>query len=140
MATNIIIGVLSFIVGAIAIYLITVRSKPRKSKKAIRIDTFSKLIVSVVVIHGMLLTTASYVLAFFDKDSVCSVSEVLVREIVAPITIYLATNMIMNIFEKNNLKFSVPMKSLITGPDGEKHVYSGATGDFIDEPQEDAEG
>lgn len=57
----------------------------------------------------MLLTTLSYILAFLDKDPVVDVSSTIVREIVAPVIVYLATNMVMNIFEKNKLAFSEPI-------------------------------
>lgn len=74
--------------------------------------TYSKIIVFMVMIHGMLLTTLSYILAFFDKDPVVDVSSTIVREIVAPVIVYLATNMVMNIFEKNKLSFSMPLTQL----------------------------
>ena len=64
---------------------------------------------TAVIIHGMVLTTASYVLAFLDKEPVADVSTTIVTEIVAPVVVYLATNMILNIFEKNKLTFSTPL-------------------------------
>lgn len=104
----------------------------RRGKKKVSLNTFTKVIVSVTVAHGMVLTTLSYILAFYDKDSVCSVSEVIVREIVAPVLVYLATNMIMNIFEKNKLAFSVPINTTYIGKDGKEHSFIGIT-NSIDE-------
>lgn len=81
--------------------------------KKVKLNTYPKVIVSAVVGHGMLLTTASYVLAFMERDPVVDVSSTIVKEIVAPVIVYLATNMILNIFEKNKLAFSVPLESEI---------------------------
>ena len=78
--------------------------------KKVKLNTFPKLIVTLVIGHGMLLTTASYVLAFFDHDPVVDVSSTIVREIVAPVIVYLASNTILNIFEKKKLVFSVPLE------------------------------
>ena len=81
----------------------------KKAKKKISIDTFCKAIVTVVMIHGIILTTASYVLAYLGKETVTEVSTVLITEVLAPVVTYLATNMIANIFEKNKLSFSTPI-------------------------------
>ena len=83
----------------------------RKSRKKVQLNTYPKILVSLVVAHGMLLTTASYVLAFFDKEPVTDVSSTIVREIVAPVIVYLASNTILNIFEKNKMVFSTPLGS-----------------------------
>ena len=64
------------------------------AKKKVKLNTYPKILVSLVVAHGMLLTTASYVLAFFDKEPVTDVSSTIVREIVAPVIVYLASNTI----------------------------------------------
>lgn len=102
-----------FVACFILIYLmVRVGRKKRKPDKKISLNTFPKLIVTLVMIHGMVLTTFSYVLSIYDKDPVCSVSEVIVKEILAPVIVYLATNMIMNIFEKNKLAFSEPLSNL----------------------------
>lgn len=101
------------------------RSKKRRYKKAVSLDTYAKLVTTAVVLHGMILTTWSYVLACFDKDPVVDVSTTIVREIVAPVIVYLATNTIMNIFEKNKLSFSVPIGSTIISNNGsEEHTAS----------------
>lgn len=121
--------ILAFIVGflvcALLMFIIAMRSERKRKHIKITINTFAKLIVAVTVAHGMILTTLSYILAFYEKDTVCSVSEVIVREIVAPVLVYLATNMIMNIFEKNKLAFSVPINTIFIGKDGKEHNYSG---------------
>lgn len=93
------------------------------STKKVKWDTFPKFIVTLVVGHGMLLTTASYVLAFFERDPVVDVSSTIVREIVAPVIVYLASNTILNVFEKNKLAFSVPLDAEVYkqgNPYGEK--------------------
>lgn len=102
---------LGLAVGAIAMRFVDVRSSRKKKKKKISIDTFSKAAVVVVMAHGMILTTWSYILASHYMDPVVDVSSTIVREIVAPVIVYLATNMVMNIFEKNKLSFSVPLNS-----------------------------
>lgn len=83
----------------------------RQKKSRVKLDTFPKVIITLVVGHGLLMTTLSYVLAFMEKDPVAEVSTVLITEVVAPIVVYLATNLIANIFEKNYLSFSIPKDS-----------------------------
>lgn len=102
------------------------RRKKNKGKRA-KINTFPKIITVSVMVHGMILTTWSYILACFGLDPVVDVSSTIVREIVAPIIVYLATNMIMNIFEKNRLSFSIPLNSVIVSKDkdGKKQIISG---------------
>ena len=56
------------------------------------------------------MVTMSYVLAWFEKDAVVDVSTTLITEIVAPLCLYMGTNCIMNIFEKNKLSFSEPIQ------------------------------
>lgn len=89
------------------------RCHKRTEKKKVSLDTYSKLVTTAVVAHGMILTTWSYILACFDKDPVVDVSSTIVREIVAPVVMYLITNTIMNIFEKNKMSFSEPIHSTI---------------------------
>jgi len=62
------------------------RRRKRASKK-VRIDTFVKAATTAVLIHGLAIT-----------------------EIVAPLCLYMGTNCIMNIFEKNKLSFSEPIQ------------------------------
>lgn len=78
--------------------------------KKIKIDTYVKAATSVVLGHGLIMVTMSYVLAWFEKDAVVDVSTTLITEIVAPLCLYMGTNCIMNIFEKNKLLFSTPIR------------------------------
>lgn len=84
------------------------RNKEGQRKK-VRIDTFTKAATTVVILHGLIMVTMSYVLAWFDKDAVVDVSTTLITEIVAPLCLYIGTNCIANIFEKNELVFSKPI-------------------------------
>lgn len=90
----------------------------RKPGKKISIDTYAKMAVTAVMVHGMALTTWSYILASNGMDPVVDVSSTIVREIIAPVITYLATNTVMNIFEKNKLSFSVPLNSTVIKKDG----------------------
>lgn len=81
--------------------------------KKVKIDTYVKLATSVVLGHGLIMVTMSYVLAWFEKDAVVDVSTTLITEIVAPLCLYIGTNCIMNIFEKNKLAFSEPIQKQI---------------------------
>lgn len=119
------IGFTVCLVLMLAIILRGTRQRKRKRKR-ISLDTFAKLIVSLVMAHGMILTTLSYILSFWGLDPVVDVSSTIVREIVAPVIVYLATNMVMNIFEKNKLSFSVPLNSTYIGKD---HNYLDVTDD-----------
>ena len=78
--------------------------------KKIKIDTYVKAATSIVLGHGLIMVTMSYVLAWFEKDAVVDVSTTLITEIVAPLCLYMGTNCIMNIFEKNELTFSTPIQ------------------------------
>lgn len=83
----------------------------KKSRKKVKIDTYVKAATSIVLGHGLIMVTMSYVLAWFEKDAVVDVSTTLITEIVAPLCLYIGTNCIMNIFEKNKLSFSVPLNA-----------------------------
>lgn len=78
--------------------------------RKIKIDTYPKIITFIVIIHGMINVDLSYLLAFLDKEPIVEVSVAIITEIVAPILVYLVTNLIANIFEKNELSFSKPIK------------------------------
>lgn len=115
--------ILGFVLGviltvAVIFYMNLRASRRNKKKKKVRLDTYAKVITTAVIIHGMILTSWSYVLSSMGMDPVVDVSSTIVREIVAPVIVYLATNMIMNIFEKNKLSFSVPLNSTIISKDG----------------------
>lgn len=98
----IITAIIAFVVGVLLMFIFAMRGR--------RKVTFPKILVSVVVAHGMVLTTLSYVLSFFDKEPVASVSEVIVKEILAPTVVYIVGNVFLNIFEKNVTKISKPIE------------------------------
>lgn len=112
MITGIIIGTVIGIVVTYAILYFLALNK-NKRKKKVKLDTYAKAATTAVLVHGMILTSLSYLLASAGLDPVVDVSSTIVREIVAPLIVYLGTNMIMNIFEKNKLSFSVPIDSTI---------------------------
>ncbi len=80
--------------------------------KRVKINTFPKFLMVVILIHAILLSTASYVLAWFGRDPVVSVSSIIVQEILAPTVVYLVTNMLANLFEKNKTSISTPLDYL----------------------------
>ncbi len=83
-------------------------SESKNKKKAG--GRFFKLMVSLVILHGMTCVSMSYVLAWMEHTQVVEgVSSTIITEIVAPIIVYGATKTIENIFEKNRLKFSEPI-------------------------------
>lgn len=120
-------GIGGFSVGFIAAFILiyAVREHERKRRKAkkkkVSLDTYAKVATTAVLIHGMVLTTCSYILAWVGMDPVVDVSSTIVKEIVAPLIVYLGTNTIMNIFEKNKLSFSVPLNSTVVTKDGIRH-------------------
>lgn len=86
-------------------------NEENKTKRP-RIETFSKLIVFMVMLHGMLMSTLSYVLSAFGRDPVGDVSVAIITEVIAPVSVYLATKTIQNIFEYNKLSFSTPITEI----------------------------
>lgn len=86
-------------------------NEENKTKRP-RIETFSKLIVFMVILHGMLMSTLSYVLSAFGHDPVEDVSVAIITEVIAPVSVYLATKTIQNIFEYNKLSFSTPITEI----------------------------
>lgn len=127
MAKMMISGIIGFIIGVLAacivIYILRIKEHKRRKgkKKKVSLDTYAKIGTTVVLVHGMLLTTFSYILSCLGMDPVVDVSVTIVSEIVAPIITYLFTNMIMNIFEKNKLSFSIPLNSTVITKDGTTH-------------------
>ena len=78
-----------------------------------RIDTFPKLLVILIVLHGLICVTASYVLAFLNYTEIAeNLSITIIGEIVAPTVSYIISNVFTNIFEKNKLSFSTPLSYL----------------------------
>ena len=100
----IVTAAISFLIGVFLMFIFAMRGR----KKV----TFPKILVSLVVAHGMVLTTLSYVLSFMDKEPVASVSEVIVKEILAPTVAYIVGNVFLNVFEKNVTKISHPISYL----------------------------
>lgn len=86
------------------------KNQNKTPAKKVKIDTYVKAATSIVLGHGLIMVTMSYVLAWFEKDAVVDVSTTLITEIVAPLCLYMGTNCIMNIFEKNELSFSTPIQ------------------------------
>lgn len=86
------------------------KSQKESRRKKVRIDTYVKAATTLVLGHGLVMITMSYVLAWYEKDAVVDVSTTLITEIVAPLCLYMGTNCIMNIFEKNELSFSKPIQ------------------------------
>ena len=80
--------------------------------KKVRINTFPKFLMTVILFHAIILTTASYILAWFGRDPVVSVSAIIVQEILAPTAVYFITNVFANIFEKNKTSISTPLDYL----------------------------
>ena len=88
-----------------------IKEKCEKSRLQM-FNTYLKVAVSIIILHGFTLTTMSYILAWYEKDPVCSVSEIIVKEIIAPITVYAVSKTWENTFEKNKLTFSTPIDFL----------------------------
>lgn len=81
-----------------------------KNIKKEKTITAIKLITYIVVGHGLLCITSSYIMAWCGVcDTLSSLSEVLAKEVVAPITIYGVTKTLENIFEKNISTFHKPL-------------------------------
>ena len=83
--------------------------KDKKDNKP-RLDSQSKLLTSVIVLHGIICISLSYVLSFLGRDPVVDVSTTLITEIVAPTITFLISHAIENIFQYNKLSFSEPIE------------------------------
>jgi len=103
----------------VAIINLRVLRRRRKRKKKVSLNTYTKVITTAVGAHGMILTSCSYILSYMGMDPVVDVSSTIVKEIVAPLVVYLGTNTIMNIFEKNKLSFSVPLNAELVNKETE---------------------
>ena len=108
---------LGYIAACVTFYILQKRERRRRKEK-------KKKATTAVLAHGMILTSCSYVLSWIGMDPVVDVSSTIVKEIVAPLVVYLGTNTIMNIFEKNKLSFSVPINSTVISKDGTTHKAS----------------
>ena len=66
-------------------------------------DSFMKIVVAVVVVHGLLCVTASYILAFIGKEVIAeNLSSTVITEIMAPIVAYAIKSTLENISKYNN--------------------------------------
>ena len=121
MILKILIGfALGYIAACVTFYILQKRERRRskEKKKKVSLNTYAKVATTAVLAHGMILTSCSYILSWIGMDPVVDVSSTIVKEIVAPLVVYLGTNTIMNIFEKNKLSFSVPINSTVISKDG----------------------
>lgn len=78
-----------------------------KNKRRIRwmrfFDSFMKVLVLIIVLHGLACVTASYIFAWHGiMEPLQSLSETIAREIVAPVVTYGATKTIENVSKYND--------------------------------------
>lgn len=67
------------------------------------VDSFMKILVVIVVAHGLICISLSYVLAFLGYAEVVeSLSSTMVTEVIAPVTIYGITKTIENVSKYND--------------------------------------
>lgn len=67
------------------------------------IDSFMKILVSVIVLHGLVCITMSYILAFMGHNEVVeSLSSTMVSEVIAPVIVYGITKTIENVSKYND--------------------------------------
>lgn len=72
-------------------------------KKTIMVDSFMKLIVLIIVLHGLGCVTASYVLAFRGSmEALENLSSTVVTQIIAPVATYGITKTIENVSKYND--------------------------------------
>lgn len=73
------------------------------------IDSFMKILVSVIVIHGLVCITMSYILAFMGYSEVVeSLSSTMVSEVIAPVVVYGITKTIENVSKYNDWVDRIP--------------------------------
>ena len=74
---------------------------------------FWKILLILIMLHGMACVTLSYILAWTGHDqTVEMVSQTLVTEVLAPFIAGMISKTIENVFEKNKLAFSEPIDAL----------------------------
>lgn len=75
-----------------------------RNRKAVRLfDSFMKVLVLIVVLHGLGCVTTSYVFAWYGvMEPLKSLSETIAREIVAPVVVYGMTKTIENVSKYND--------------------------------------
>jgi hypothetical protein len=75
----------------------------RRTKRVRLFDSFMKILVLVIVLHGLGCVTASYVMAWHGVlEPLQSLSETIAREIVAPVVVYGITKTVENISKYND--------------------------------------
>lgn len=121
--------ILVFIVNAVSVRKRLKNRRKNHGKKKVKIDTYVKAATSIVLFHGLTMITLSYVLAWFGRETVVEVSTTLITEVVAPLCLYMGTNCIMNIFEKNELSFSKPIQMAKMAEANEKIVGNSENAD-----------
>lgn len=90
--------------------------KNDKRARKPKIDTFPKLILVIVELHGMACVTASYILAFLNHMTVVeNLSVTIVGQIVSPLIAYILGNVVSNALEKNQWTFSTPLSAIESG-------------------------
>ena len=84
----------------------------KKRERKRKAGRFFKWLTGLVVGHGMICVSMSYILAWTEHTQVVEgVSTTIVTEIIAPVIVYGATKTIENIFQKNRLSFSTPLEA-----------------------------
>lgn len=80
-----------------------VQHEKAKQKKRVKMfDSFMKILTFFIVAHGLIMVTLSYILAFMDKIQIAeSLSQTVVTEIIAPVTVYGITKTIENVSKYN---------------------------------------
>lgn len=77
--------------------------KKKLEKKVALFDSFMKVIVAIIVLHGLICVTASYVFAWHGiMEPLSSLSETIMREIVAPVVTYGLTKTVENVSKYND--------------------------------------
>lgn len=81
-----------------------------------KFDTFMKILVFLVVIHGLVMITWSYILATLGMQDIAEdLSKTIVVQIIAPVVVYGVTKTIENVFKYNdigNFKPEEPLKEV----------------------------
>lgn len=78
------------------------KEETKEEKKKKFFDSFMKILTFIVVMHGLTMVTMSYILAFLDKIQIAEgLSQTVVSEIIAPVTIYGITKTVENVSKYN---------------------------------------
>lgn len=89
------------------------------SKLSKFMDSFMKILVVVVVAHGLICITLTYILAFLGYAEVVeSLSSTMVQEVIAPVVIYGLTKTIENVSKYND--WIDRFQGRVVGPEEDK--------------------